>query len=226
MQSQGDRIPKIDQSEKEKWVWAECYKHLKANHEKWACKEYLENKKELEDLNLFSENKPPQLADLSDFLHEKTGITLRPNEGFLSARDFLNSLAFRVFSSTQQLRHHGNPFYTPEPDLVHEFFGHVILLSDRKFADFTQMIGMASIGISDEEIDKLSALYSFTVEFGLLREDGEIKGQGAGVMSSFGEMEWACSDEPSEECRFSGGLPDMMRPQYKELDCFKAANSS
>lgn len=168
----------------------------------------------MEGLNLFSSDKPPQLKEMSSYLHRKTGFTLKPVEGLLSARDFLNPLAYRVFNSTQQLRHHGNPFQTPEPDLVHEIMGHVVLFANPKFADFTQLIGLASLSISDEDIDKLASLQWFTVEFGLLKEEGQLKAQGAGILSSFGELEWACSEEPSDECRASGSLSkELKRPE-------------
>jgi phenylalanine-4-hydroxylase len=219
----GDQIPRVEYSDKELLTWQAVYKKLQRFRAKWACAEYQSMMPSLEKYCGYSSNNIPQLQDISDYLQQRTGFTLRPISGLLSARDFLNMLAFRVFSSTQYIRHDGNPFYTPEPDICHELLGHIPMFADPAFADFSQEIGLASLAASEDDILRLSSVYWFTVEFGLVRGPGGApKAYGAGLLSSFGEMEWACSENPSRECAKMGSMENMDLPTILPFDAYDA----
>jgi len=222
----GDRIARVQYLEHEVETWRAVYEQLRECHSRWACTEYLEMLPQMERFCGYAPGNIPQLADISDFLQQRTGFTLRPITGLLSARDFLNALAFRVFYSTQYIRHHGNPFYTPEPDICHELMGHVPLFANAAFADFSQEIGLASLAASDDDIARLAAVYWFTVEFGLVRQGGEVKAYGAGLLSSFGEMEWSCSREPSTTCREMGSVAELQAPSIVPLDPTQAGKQA
>lgn len=188
----GDDIPIVNYTDSENKTWGEVYRQLQALHSKHACSAYLRALRELERHCGFGPEFIPQGRDISAFLEARTGFRIRPVAGLLSSRDFLNGLAFRVFFSTQYVRHPSTPLYTPEPDVCHELLGHAPMFADAAFADLSQEIGLASLGATDTDIARLARCYWHSVEFGVLREDETLKAYGAGLLSSFGELQYAC----------------------------------
>ncbi len=184
----GDVLPDLPYSATEHATWRLVHGRLSALRDTAACSAYRRALAELERHCGLSRG-IPQAHVVSAFLQARTGFRLRPVAGLLRARHFLNGLAFRVFFATQYMRHPSRPFYTPEPDVCHELLGHAPMFADAAFADLSQEIGLASLGASEADVERLARCYWFSVEFGLVREDGDVRAYGAGLLSSLGELE-------------------------------------
>jgi phenylalanine-4-hydroxylase len=137
----------------------------------------------------------PRLEAINARLAPLTGFQAVAVHGYLPAREFFECLAQRQFPTTVTLRSMDRLDYIPEPDIFHDVFGHVPLHTDPYLADFLQRFGQAGLAAeSEEELTGLSRLFWFTVEFGLIREAGQVRLFGSGLMSSVGESAHALSD--------------------------------
>ncbi len=182
----GDQIPSAPYTQDEHRVWQTIWQALRPAHQAHACQQYLDALKRLD----FSDDRLPQLREVNEKVQAISGFRLEPVAGLVQPRVFLENLADGVFLCTQYIRHHSTPMYTPEPDVVHEIVGHGVTLACPQVAELNRMFGQAVKRTkSPDALERLSRVYWFTIEFGVLREDGSLKAYGTGLLSSAGELE-------------------------------------
>lgn len=165
-------------------VWEELVRRRRPQLDAHACREYLEG---FEIIGL-QDDRLPDLSAITDRLRPRTGWSTTPVSGFLPAEAFFEMLAARMFPTTTWLRGRDSLGYIPEPDIFHDVFGHVPMHAHPVFADFLQHYGSVCAKVKDPDaLERLGRLFWYTVEFGLIRQDGKIKVYGSGVISSHGE---------------------------------------
>lgn len=184
-------IPDVAYTDEETETWRTVVSRLEAKHAARASAVYLRAKKNL----AIVPERVPQLSNLDARITRFHGFRLAPVEGLIDSRSFLGALGDGVMRCTQYLRHASRPEYTPEPDLVHEVIGHVPTFTDADFVAYTRLVGRAAQTASAERLTQLERLYWFTIEFGLVREQGELKAFGAGLLSSLGEIDHCLGPE-------------------------------
>lgn len=156
-----------------------------------ACQEYMTGLKQLQ----LPTTRIPALSELSDTLYAATRWRVARTPGLLHEEDFFKLLSERVFPSTDYIREDHELDYTPAPDIFHDVFGHMPMITDPDFADYYQMYGMASLHAQGENRRKLERFHWFTVEFGLLYENQLPRIYGNGIVSSYQETFNALGDE-------------------------------
>lgn len=184
--------PLIDYTAEETRIWREVSPKLDELHKKHASRIYLEAKRDLG----ISQTEIPQLRLLSERLTRETNMHLVPAEGPLPYRTFYRYIGNRGFPVTQFIRHGSHPEFTPEPDMIHDCLGHVPPLMNHDYAELLTLIGKAvSTTEMPEHVLALKRFSWFSIEFGLIVEDGETKVFGAGILSSTGEIPFSLSDD-------------------------------
>jgi phenylalanine-4-hydroxylase len=182
----GKPVPRVEYGEQENAIWRTVSAELHGKHERYAVLEFLEAKARLG----LPEDRVPQLDEVTARLEPLTGFRYDPAPGLVPLREFYGSLADRVFHSTQYVRHPSEPLYTPEPDVIHEVIGHGNMLASPRFAALKHAAGEAARRVeTDDGLQLIADIFWFTMEFGVMREDGELRAYGAGILSSYGEIE-------------------------------------
>jgi phenylalanine-4-hydroxylase len=182
----GQPIPHVDYTEQEQEVWRTVCRELAAKHERLACAEYRAAMTRL----ALPVDRIPELDEIGHRLRPLTGFEYHPAAGLVPFEEFYGSLADGIFHSTQYIRHHARPLYTPEPDLIHEVIGHGGLLASPRLAELNRLAGVAARRLqTDAGRDFFASVFWFTIEFGVVREQGELRAYGAGLLSSYGEIE-------------------------------------
>ncbi|QCX27581.1 phenylalanine 4-monooxygenase [Nocardioides jishulii] len=182
----GEPCPTADYTDEEHDVWRTVSDVLMESHRTYACSEYLEGK---EILGLPTDH-IPQLNEVSQTLAPLTGFGYQPAAGLVPLRAFYGALADRHFWSTQYVRHHSVPLYTPEPDVIHEVIGHGNTLAHPRFTTLYELAGAAARRVeTDDALQFVSRVFWFTLEFGVVWQRGDLRAYGAGILSSPGEIQ-------------------------------------
>ena len=164
--------------------------------------------------SLGASDRIPRFEAVNERLYKATGWELVGVPGLIPEVPFFTLLANRKFPVTDWIRKPEEFEYIVEPDIFHDLFGHVPLLFNRVFADYVQRYGQGGLkaqGLGSCEM--LSRLYWYTIEFGLIREAGQLRAYGAGILSSSGEL--AYSVQSPEPQRIPLQLERTMRTRYK-----------
>src|SRR5579863_2627525 len=182
-------------------AWRRLYSRLLPRWERHANEHFLAG---IEQLRL-NHDRVPRLEDVNRFLRPLTGFQAKPVSGYVPAFLFFDCLRNCEFPTTITIRRSDQLDYLPEPDIFHDIAGHVPMHTDRNFAEILVKFGslaqlaserIAMVSNSEEKIVKarsviqaISRFFWFTIEFGLMREDNELKVFGSGLLSSAGEIE-------------------------------------
>jgi phenylalanine-4-hydroxylase len=170
----------------------------------------------LKGLDVLRLSKPgiPDFEELSRRLRALTGWSVVAVPSLVPDEVFFEHLANRRFVAGRFIRRLDQLDYLQEPDVFHDVFGHVPLLSDPVFADYMQAYGEGGLKAARfKALHKLARLYWYTVEFGLIRERDVLKLYGAGIVSSFGESIYALDNPGPKRILFD--LERVMRTHYR-----------
>ncbi len=186
-----DKIVYPNYPESDHEIWKFLYERQMNFLPGRVCNEYLHGVEKLK----FTADRIPALKNLSSVFKKTTGWTVSRVPGLIDVDDFFALLKRKVFPSTDYIRRKEELDYTPAPDLFHDMFGHMPLLTDKNFASFYQKFGEAALHAKGSDRKDLETFHWFTVEFGLIKKPEGMRIYGAGIVSSLGEVQHALSKE-------------------------------
>jgi phenylalanine-4-hydroxylase len=211
-------------------AWRRLYARIRPRWQKYAHRKFLEGVEQL----VLDPTHIPRLEDVNRFLQPLTGFSARAVSGYVPAYMFFDCLRNRAFPTTITIRDGSRLDYLPEPDIFHDVAGHVPMHTDRRFADVlvrigevarkaAQLVGEMDDGAArvrrmDSIVKAMARFFWFTVEFGLMRDGGELRVYGSGLLSSYGEIEH-CVESPAVQ-RYPFQLEWVIN-QYFEIDHYQ-----
>jgi phenylalanine-4-hydroxylase len=201
-------------SENNHLAWRSLYHRMIPRWDKYAHPKFLEG---IRKIALDSE-RVPRLSDINNFLAPLSGFSARAVTGYVPFYLFFDSLRERSFPTTITIRDNNTLDYLPEPDIFHDAAGHVPMHTDPKFADSLVKFGEVARSavayaqsLDDHErsyrtiesiMKGMSRFFWFTIEFGLMRHQGELKVYGSGLLSSYGEIQYAIESPEAQRHPF------------------------
>ncbi|WP_323764222.1 phenylalanine 4-monooxygenase [Marinovum sp.] len=190
-------------------VWRDLYDRQLPNVQAHSASAYLDGLARVD----LPRDRVPQCPEVSETLRALTGWQVAPVPALIPFGRFFGMLAEKTFPAASFIRRREHFDYIEEPDIFHELFGHAPLLTDPRFAGFSQAIGQAGLRAESKDYAWLIRLYWFTIEFGLVVEDGRHKALGSGLASSVTELPWAVQAEGAERRPFD--IIDILRTPYR-----------
>ena len=187
----------------------------------------------LDDLN-FKAEKIPNFVEINNILKNRTGWSIKTVPNISPPEEFFSFLSMKKFTATCWLRSIDQIDYLEEPDMFHDVFAHVPLLSNKDYTNFFKEMGEIAMSVIEDpkKLEKLQRIYWFTIEFGLIKKNNGFKIYGAGIISSDEESKNALSKK-SKKCEFDvkkvmnhSFRIDIVQDTYYYIDSFEQLASS
>lgn len=206
-------------------VWSLLYQAQMEHLPAIAAQAYLDGCERVK----FVPDRVPKFDVINEVLADLTGWEVYVVPGLIDNKPFFEHLARKEFPATTWLRKMEQLKYIEEPDMFHDVFGHVPLLSEPFFTNYLQGLSKMALQHIDNEtaIELIARMYWYTVEFGLIKESGAIKIYGAGILSSPGESQFSVSSEAThvpfhvQTIFDSPYIKDKYQAQYFVIDSYQ-----